>query len=161
MNKLQLLEEHFKESRDTMVKQASRKVGEFWGEDCVQEAYTRCMRYVDNLPDDKKVLSSYVYKVMRNVIKDYLSDSISSVGVEEDMLESGELNDEWEAKGVLGEIKKDILSLNSPRKEIIYCALIQGDKYELISQINKVNVQTVKDTVKYYRKQLEERYGDV
>lgn len=161
MNKLQLLEEHFKESRDTMVKQASRKVGEFWGEDCVQEAYTRCMRYVDNLPEDKKVLNSYVYKVMRNVIKDYLSDSISSVGVEEDMLESGELNDEWEAKGVLKEIKRDILRLKSPRKEIIYCALIQGDRYELISSINKVNVQTVKDMVKYYRKQLEEKYGDV
>lgn len=161
MNKLELLENHYVDNYKVMVKQAERKVGSFFSEDCVQEAYTRCMRYVDNLPDDKKVLSSYVYKVMRNVIKDYLSDSISSVGVEEDMLESGELNDEWEAKGVLGEIKKDILSLNSPRKEIIYCALIQGDKYELISQINKVNVQTVKDTVKYYRKILEEKYGDV
>lgn len=158
MNKLKLLEEHFVENRDVMVKQANRKIGEFFAEDVVQEAYTRCMRYVDNLPEDKKVLNSYVYKVMRNVIKDYLSDSISSVGVEEDMLESGELNDEWEAKGVLKEIKRDILRLKSPRKEIIYCALIQGDRYELISSINKVNVQTVKDMVKYYRKQLEEKY---
>lgn len=161
MNKLELLENHYVDNYKAMVKQAERKVGAFFSEDVVQEAYTRCMRYVDSLPEDNKVLNSYVYKVMRNVIKDYLSDSISSVGVEEDMLESGELNDEWEAKGVLKDIKRDILRLKSPRKEIIYCALIQGDRYELISSINKVNVQTVKDMVKYYRKQLEEKYGDV
>lgn len=158
MTKLQLLEEHFKEHKDTMVKQANRKVGEFWGDDVVQEAYTRCLKYVDALPEDGKVLNSYVYKVMRNVIKDYMSDSISSVEVEEDMLESGEMVDEWVAKGIIKAIKKDILSLHSPRKEIVYCALIQGDSYMLISQINKVSIKAVENAVFYFRKYLEEKY---
>ncbi|AJT60749.1 putative sigma factor [Citrobacter phage CVT22] len=159
MNKLQLLEEHFKENRDTMVKQANRKIGEFFGEDVVQETYARCLKYVDTLPEDAKVLNSYTYKVMRNVIKDYLSDSISSVEVEEDMLESGEMVDEWEAKGILKEIKKDILGLKSPSKEVVYCALFHGDSYEVISAINKVSIPTIWKTVSLYRKHLEEKYG--
>lgn len=159
MNKLELLEKHFSDNKDTLVKIAKRKVGEFWADDVVQEAYTRCIKYSDKLPDDDKLINAYVYTTLRNIMIDYLRDRISVDEVEEDMLESGELVDEWGAKGVLASIKADMLKLPSPKKEIIYCALIQGERYETLSKIFNVTIPAAHMMVYTYRKELLEKYN--
>lgn len=159
MSKLKLLEEHFAEHKDTMVKIAKRRLGEFWCEDAVQETYARCIQYSHSIPEDSKLVNAYLYTTMRNVIRDYMSDRISNVDVEEDMLESGELVDEWEAKGVLAQIKEAMLSLGSPEKEIVYCALVHGGKYETLSSIYNVSIPAIKMMVYRYRKSLEEKYA--
>lgn len=158
MDKLQLLEKHFIQNKDTMTKIAKRKLGEFWCEDIVQEAYTRCIQYRKSIPDDAKMVNAYLYTTMRNVIRDYMRDQIGTVDVEEDMLESGELVDEWGATGVLDAIKADMLTLDSPEKEIVYCALIHGEKYEALSHIHNVTIPAVKMMVYRYRSKIQEKY---
>lgn len=158
MNKLQHLEEHFLHNKDTMTKVAKRKLGEFWCEDAVMETYTRCIQYLNRIPDDTNMVNAYLYTTMRNVIRDYMSNRVGTVDVEEDMLESGELVDEWSASGVLESIKADMLKLDSPKKEIVYCALLHGEKYEALSSIYNVSIPAVKMMVYYFRKELEEKY---
>lgn len=157
--KITLLEAHFIKNKDIMCKVAKRRVGEFWCEDVVQEAYTRCIKYIDNIPEDATLVNAYLYTSLRNVMNDYLRGSVDTAEVEEDMLESGELVDDWAAQGVLDEIKKHMTFLPSPEKEVVYCALVQGESYEQISKINQVTIPSVKMMVYRYRKMLEGRYG--
>lgn len=159
MNKIALLTEHFTQNKDTMCKIAKRRVGDFWCEDVVQEAYTRCIKYIGGIPEDEKLVNAYLYTALRNVMNDYLRGSVDTAEVEEDMLESGELVDDWAARGVLNEIKKDMAALPSPEKEVVYCSLIHGESYDQISRINQITVPAVKMMVYRYRKLLEGRYG--
>lgn len=159
MTKSQLLEAHFKEHKDSLVKRAKYKLGEYWAEDAVQDTYERCLRYLDNLPEDAGLIAAYVNTALRSAIKEYRRDNVGYVEVEEDMLESGELVDGWGAKGVLRLVKRDISKLPSPNKEVVYCALIHGESYDIISKTTGVTVPNVKTIVRRFRKELEERYA--
>lgn len=158
MTTIQLIEEHFKEHRKTLLKISTRKLGEFWAEDALQDAYDRALRY-EHKYDRAYSLDAYIKKILENVIRSYQNDLVPTEEVEEHMWESGELADEMRAKGVLKEVLEDLCALPEPARTDVYLSLIQGEKNRDVSRITGSSEGSIKMSCMRFKSQMREKYG--
>lgn len=159
MNTIEQLKEHFETRRDSLVKIAQRRLGEFWAEDAVQDAYERVIRYSDSFIIGR-VMDSYIKKVLEYVILRYERENFSTEEVEEWMWESGELADEMRGKGCLSKIVQEVAEMEEPQRSCIYLYVIQGEKDYTTSRITGIPVRTIQQWAYRFRKQMREKYGE-
>lgn len=159
MNTVELITKHFEEQRKPILAMAKRQVGEFWHEDCVSEAYTRCLQYAGN---KKPILEMdyYIKYVLGTVIREYLRDNVSGEELEEWMWESGELADEMRASGVLGEVLQEMEKLDEPHRSAVYLSMISGERVEKTSKITGMSEGAIKMAVMRFRREVREKYGE-
>lgn len=141
--KLTLVNQHYLAHKDELLSLARRRIGDFWKEDVVQEAYERCYRYIDQIPISEKELTLYVYTVMANVIRDYQRNTFSQQEVTEEMWVSGDLAQDMRSKGVLKEVLTYLDTYPLEQRNIIYAYVIQGDDARVVSQKFGVSLENV------------------
>ncbi len=158
MTTIQLIEEHFKEHRKALLKSAKRRVGEYWAEDAVMDAYEGAIRYAGN-KGPVASLGAYINYILSVSVRKYENDTLSDTELEEWMWESGELADEMRAKGVLQEVLEDLCSLPEPARTDVYLSLIQGEKNRDVSRITGSSEGSIKMSCMRFKSQMREKYG--
>lgn len=159
MTTTEQITKHFEEQRKGLLAIAKREVGEFWHEDCVQEAYTRCLQYAGN-KNPVIEMDYYLKFVLGTVIREYQSDKLDGgEEVEEWMMESGELADEMRASGVLSEVLGDMEKIDEPYRTALYLTMIGGERIEKTSRITGLSEDSIKSYNKRFRKDMREKYG--
>jgi RNA polymerase sigma factor (sigma-70 family) len=163
MNRQQLvykiIDQHYAENYNSMVKRARNKVGEFWCEDTVQDTYERAYRYWERLPIDFVGINSYLQIMLNNRIRDYQNNRIDSVELEEAHWESGELADEMRAKGILEEVLAFLQALPEKARQCVYLVLIQGENTQTVSGVLDMPQRTVQHHCQMFQQEVKKRYA--
>lgn len=154
--KRELLKQHYEANYGQLVKRAKRYLGEFWAEDCVQDAYDRLFTYVDNIPFEYVELNPYVNTVVGNVIKRYQADKIGYFEIEENMLVSSELAKSEEDKDRVKQILDSLSGYSPSDRSILYSYLIQGAKREQVAKTHEVPFFYVKNLIQKFRKEIKD-----
>lgn len=158
MTTIQLIEEHFKEHRKALLKSAKRRVGEYWAEDAVMDAYEGAIRYAGNKAPVAS-LGAYINYILSVAVRKYENDTLSDTELEEWMWESGELADEMRAKGVLQNVLEDLCLIEDPARTCVYLHIVQGEKSYKVSEITGVSEASVRKMCERFRHQMREKYG--
>lgn len=155
----QIINQHYNQNFEALVKRVSGKIGPFWAEDCVHDTYERAYRYWERLPLGFVGINYYLSVMLTNRIRDYQSDRIDSVEIEEYHWESGELADEIRAVGILSEVKAHLATYPEEQKSIIYLRLFQGEKQELVSSITGVTQAWISQLCSKFQREVKEKYS--
>lgn len=158
MTTLQQIEEHFITQRKTLIKIAQRRLGDFWAEDAVNDAYERVIKYQEKFIQGLS-MDAYIKRVLDRVLRGYESDKFPDTELEDWMWESGELADEMRYKGVLQAVLEDLCEIEEPARSCVYLYSVQGEKVEKVSFITGVPVNTIKSSTARFRREMREKYG--
>lgn len=158
MTTLEQIEEHFITQRKTLVKMAQRRLGDFWAEDAVNDAYERVLKYQAKFKVGLS-MDAYIKRVLDRVLSTYQNDQFPDTELEDWMWESGELADEMRYKGVLQSVLEDLCEIEEPGRSCVYLYAVQGEKVEKVSFITGVPVNTIKSCTARFRREMREKYG--
>lgn len=150
--KTTLIKQHYEQNFDSLVKRAKRSVGEFWAEDCVNDAYEQLFTYINRLPLDYVELNPYINTVVNNVIKKYRADRIGYMDIEENMLVSEDLEQNEEDKARVKQILDSLSTYPSDDRGVIYSVLFQGMKYDTVAKVFNEPFWRVQYLVNKFRK---------
>lgn len=157
MSTIEKIEEHFTEKRKSLLKMSQRKLGEFWAEDALMDAYEKAIRYAGRSGVVFNI-DAYIKTILNNVIKDYQSDRVSSVEIEEGMWESGELAQEARSRGVLTEVLAELETYEEIPRTVLHLYLIQGEKADVVSRITGASLGSIKMLTMRFREVIKEKY---
>lgn len=152
--KLNLLKQHYEAQRKRLVKRASYAVGEFFGEDVVQEAFAKAIRYIDKFPDDPDHFANFFNVLFYNEIKDFRADRLDKVELMEWHWESGEFDDERIANAELKRIEAELDKLKPDSRSIVYTVLWQGVSQKETAKAFGVPEGTVNSLVHRFRERV-------
>lgn len=158
MSTLQQIEEHFLANRRSLLAIAKRRLGEFWAEDAMQDAYEGALKYAGNSRPVASI-GAYLNYILGVVIRKYESNQLSDVELEDWMWESGELADEMRDKGTLNEVLETLCGIDEPARSCIYLYIIQGESCKRVSSITGVEEPYIRKIAERFRKQMREKYG--
>lgn len=159
MTTIEQLKEHFETRRDSLVKIAQRRIGDFWAEDAVNDSYEAVIRYAGNKAP-VAVMDAYLKYVLGTVLIKYERDEFPDTELEEWMWESGELADEMRGRGILDNVLSDVGMLQEPERSCIFLHVIQGEKAQVVSQIIGESIPNVWKMAERFRKEMREKYGE-
>lgn len=155
-----LIKNHFKAHNDALVRLSQRKLGELFAEDAVQDTYERCLKYYDRIPLAVN-LDKFVMTMLINRIKDYQRGNIPHEEVEESMWETGDLASQMRARGVLGEVMKELSTYDEGARTVLYLYLIQGEPAYDVSRVTGVSVSNIRKLSERFRTTIKEKYETV
>ncbi|QHJ80969.1 MAG: hypothetical protein [Caudoviricetes sp.] len=158
MTILQQIEEHFITQRKTLIKMAQRRLGDFWAEDAVNDAYEAAIRY-GGKKEPVASVGAYLNYILGTVIRKYESDKFPDTEIEDWMWESGELADEMRAKGVLQSVLEDLCEIEEPTRSCVYLQMIQGERIDKVSVITGCTEGSIKMACLRFRREMREKYG--
>ena len=158
MTTLQQIEEHFKQHRKALLRTAKRRVGEYWAEDALMDAYEGALKYAGN-KEPVASIGAYLSYILNVAIKKYENDSLSDTELEDWMWESGELADEMRIKGVLQQVLEDLCLIEDPQRTCIYLHIVQGERSYKVSEITGMTEAYVRKSSERFRRQMREKYG--
>lgn len=158
MTTLQQIEEHFITQRKTLLKMAQRRLGDFWAEDAVNDAYERVIKYQEKFIQGLS-MDAYIKRVLDRVLKNYQNDKFPDTELEDWMWESGELADEMRAKGVLQSVLEDLCEIEEPARSCVYLQMIQGERIDRVSVITGCTEGSIKMACLRFRREMREKYA--
>jgi len=149
---------HYNQHHDGLVKLMGFRAGTKWaGEDVVQEAYARAIRYRETCDLDR--FDRWFATILKNCLRDMKrEDEGRSVTVRDDediLIDCGMLKRE-----TCREVVKEIDAMSPVQKEVLYLFFLQGYQPIDIAQITEYSYQQVHQIIQRFKKKLEEKYKD-
>ncbi len=160
MSVIKGIEEHFEEQRKGLLQIARRQVGDFWYEDCVQEAYGRALRHAGN-KGPIVCIDYYLKYILGTVCREYMQDNLTGDAeeLEEWMWESDELEQEFKNHGTVEAVLAELQLLKEPNRSCVYLHAIQGERSKVVSVITGVDEASVRKICQRFREEMKNKYG--
>lgn len=153
------IEEHYRKHYGRLLKSVTFRAGTEWAaQDCIQEAYTRCIKYWDSYNPNIE-FGRWFSTILNNCIREYQNQ------------ERGHVNDEFkeeEAEGtpdvshvhhVYWDVDRIIDQKPEPMKEILGYHFKQEYSAIDISRITSHSYANVHKIISRFREELKEIYG--
>lgn len=157
--KVALISQHFKEHYGELVKRARFRLGDFYAEDAVMDAYERALKYRDNLNLEIVDIVPYMSIILGNTIKDYQRGNVPKVEVAEDMILTTILEEDHESLITLKRVEEKMMTLPENKRGIVYMYLFQGESGRDVSKVFNTPMGVVRNICCDFRKEVREELG--
>jgi RNA polymerase sigma factor (sigma-70 family) len=151
-----IIEKHYKNGYKQFVKLATYKLNTREdGEDAVQEAYARALKYSRSFEMGEH-FNHWFIKILRNVIKDAISEKYGRAHLEELNEEIVEGNADSFYNKKLMEIVNEQLNCvkNEDHREVLELYFMYGFQFREIKEMSPLKINNIKLIVKNFKKEL-------
>lgn len=154
-----LIEQHFKDHRQKLVKRLTRRAGTEWAaEDILQEAYYRALKYVDSF-NPLLDMDKWMNTIINNSLREYKNQEKGYSPVEFDEEETeGQASVEF-PQHVMWQVYDIIATKSEEQQEILQLYFRQEYSAKDISEITPHKYKMVHQTIQRFRNELKELYG--
>ena len=149
-----------------MVKRVSYRVGgKINGEDVVQEAFCRAIKYVDTFEpglseskDSGDELRSWFNTLLNNAARDFKrQEDLEGMGEEgSETLDSSYLSEEIVAK-----ITEDVSKMSGPAQKVIEGYFLLGRKPREIAKYSPLSPSNIRVTIHRFKKEMNRKYKEL
>lgn len=155
---MHILEEHYRKNRFTLVKRMSFRAGDY-AEDCVQEAYTRAIKYFNSYKEEFS-LDAWFSRILNNVLKEHKNNEkgYSSTTFDEEQEEGIPCNRFSEQ--LVKEIYELIDTKSLVAKEVLTYHFQQGYTAKEVSEISEHSYSNCHQIINRFKSELRELYND-
>lgn len=145
------IEENYSKEYNNLVKQAMRKLGPFWAEDCVQDCYERVVRRATTLKltGDLKYL---MRGILNNRIKDYMRDRVDMVEIEEYHIYGDEIEDALVMSSAYQDVVARLETVDEKKRPALTLYFLEGIKTTSLAKIVEVEERTLSNWVRDFRR---------
>lgn len=152
------IEEHFLQHRDSYAKRFGRRVGvPELGEDLVQEAYARVLKYQTTFNGED--FDKWFRTILNNCLRDYRNEEKGRIPVEFDEEEHDGLPNHDYPRHVMRDIFKLIFTKSEVQQEVLNLYFKQEYSAIEISQITEHSYARVHQIILRFRQECRELYG--
>lgn len=158
-NRNTVVEEYYRDNYKTLIKSVKGRVGEGPAEDVVQEAFARCIRFFDGYNPERGSFDTWFRIILTNVTNRYLNAERSGGSYSDEGMEEVEVLDTNVERTTKDELEKLILSKPTRQSEVLRMYFLLGYSPKDIASITSEKVMAVKDFVRNFTKEVDERYA--
>lgn len=152
------IEEHYRLHRDNYAKRFGRRVGvPELGEDLVQEAYTRVLKYQHSFNGED--FDKWFRTILNNCLRDYRNQEKGRIPVEFDEEEHDGLPNHDYPRHVMRDVMKLVATKSLVQIEVLTLYLEQEYTAIEISQITEHSYAMVHQIILRFRQECKELYG--
>lgn len=154
-----IIEKHYRHNYKQFVKLATYKLNTREdGEDAVQEAYARAMKY-SNAFEMGMHFNHWFMRILRNVIKDAISEKYGRMHLEELDEEQVEGKEESNySKRLLAIVEKEINeTANAEHREILELYFTYGFSHSEINELTPSKYHTIRTVIDRFKRSLRTR----
>lgn len=152
-----LLESFYKENFSSLCKKWTRRAGSYENaEDCIQEAFTRALKYLPSYTRTEDEFGAWMNSIINRCVKQIKKDVFFYEPIEEneDAVESDELEDVFLGNEKLKALHDQIMARKQPTKDILYMKFIKGYTPFEIGQVLDMNAKAISMTIYRFRKEV-------
>lgn len=147
-----LIEDHYRGNFNSLVKKLRNATGSHHNaEDCVQEAYTRALKYWNTYDGDMGI-SSWIGGILSNCIRDTQKDQILKGMVQEDV---AALSDTPHADGTdviyLNEIRDRISKFPARIRHVLRLYILEGYSGKEVANLTNYSAEAVRKIVSRFK----------
>lgn len=157
-----VIENHFRDSYDKMIKRVLRPSGSLQNaEDIVMEAYTRALKYSDRFDPNLSTFEGWFQGILRNSFKDFVSD-VYRKGMGLDVVDKETFcGVNFNEEAFMNSVNKEISNIkDEKRQEVVRMYVIGQYKPKEISEAIGVKNSYVRNTVRNFFKFIVEKYEE-
>lgn len=163
--KIERLTDYYKENFDKLVKRvASRSGGSYNGEDVVQIAFERAIKYLDSYSLDKPIDNWFSRILARSSADFYNTEKHQGMvkdTLEEEVREEGYVVEESK-NADYRLIKEDIEKIEDElRRTVLYSYFLLGYTMKEISHVVNAKYRYIDNCIQNYKKQAAKRFRDM
>lgn len=172
MSVKRMIEEHYRERRDNLVKIfANRAGGDYNAEDVVQIAFERALRYKSSFRPDVQEFGAWFNTIINNSLRDFKMDERRmGMGGAKDVVFGGRceleegttLSTELDgmSRDTIALIKKDIESKDMPVRQALFLYLFRQYKPREIAKVLDMSNGSIRQAVMRFKAEVSAKYGE-
>lgn len=156
-----LIEQHYKENFDVLVKKVSYRTGNKQdAEDVVQNAFEKALRYQESFDPGKQEVGAWINTIVVRCAYDMrVSNKLQGMTVEVNEKNGGLVADnslvDIESKQLIGEIQQT----KGNKRDILYRKYMMNLSNKDIAEVLGLSVDGVKQCVKRFKQSMRDKYG--
>jgi len=150
-----LLESFYKENYKPLCIKWARRAGSYENaEDCIQEAFTRALKYIDSFNRDGSEFGAWLNSIINRCVKQIKKDKFFYEPIEdnEDSIETVELEEEFFNDEKLKVIVEKIKTFRQPTKDILYMKFIRGHTPQEIGNVLDMKPKSISMAIYRFKK---------
>lgn len=155
-----IIETYYESNFNILVKKNSRRAGsEMGGEDIVQEAFYRALKYSGSFNPKVHTIENWIGTIINNCANDFRAAQMPcSHPVEEPVGDTAE--DEFIRARNVEEVAKIILAYPHPANEILSLWFFNQYSLKDINQVSGASMSCIKMTINRFKKRMRRCYDD-